>query len=287
MDKPRVTILTMLSVVLMLFLVALPTAAQSPPPLKLTSGGGAPGGGAPSAPLGTVLWNQPNSGTAGIASQYLPDFSTGFYSADDFQNTEPWALDRIFIEGDWGGGGSLPNAVSLNWYIYADAGGVPAGHPQDGGGTEFWSWSCAPTAPEVTLSGANNEDVTLDIIAAQVSTVNLPPGHWWLVFFPSLNLTQYGQWYWDRAGSMNLVDAQFIDPGNLFAQEWTTWTSWYNVIDAGNTYDLAFRLEGNDPTAITVRDVTARALSSPLAALAVLAGVVAVGGGVLLRRRRP
>jgi hypothetical protein len=208
-----------------------------------------------------VLWNQLNSDAGGVASQYFPDnyYDIGFYSADDFENTGTWALDLIFIDGSWNGGGSLPNATSLNWYIYADAGGVPAGHPEDGGGTEFWSYSCAPGAPGVTISGAYNDDVTLDISMAQGSAVNLPAGHWWLVFFPSLNYTQYDQWFWDRAGSTNLADAQLIDPNNLFGYGWISWTSWYNVVDPGYTYDLAFRLEGEEVTAVTLASFNAAA----------------------------
>jgi len=288
MNKRTMAILTMLSVMLMLLTVALPTAAQSPPPMRLASpaSSGAGGGAAQAVIAGSVLWAQSSNGTGGVASQYMPDYGTGFYSADDFQNADAWGLDLIFVDGDWGGGGSLPDAVTLNWYIYADAGGVPAGHPQDGGGTEVWSYSCAPSAPEVTLSGAHNEDVTLDIMTALGTTVDLPAGHWWLVFFPSLSLTAHGQWFWDRAGTTNLVDAQLIDPGNLFGYGWTSWTSWYNVADPGNTYDLAFRLEGGEPSAVAVREVAARMAGSPPVALGVLVGVVTVTGGVLLKRRR-
>jgi hypothetical protein len=216
----------------------------------------------------------------------MPDFGTGFYSADDFQNNDTWALDLIFIDGSWNGVGSLPDAVSLNWYIYADAGGVPAGHPEDGGGTEFWSYSCSPFAPEVTISGANSDDVTLDIITAQGGTLSLPPGHWWLVFFPSLNFGLYNQWWWDRSGSMNLVDAQFIDPSDLFASGWTTWTSWYTVVDPGGTYDLAFRLEGNDPTSVSLTSFESRpAATWPMGVALVCVGLL-VSGGVVMRQRR-
>lgn len=288
MNKRTMTILTTLGVMLVLLTVALPTAAQSPPPLRLTSSesSGAGGGAAQAVIAGSVLWDQPSIGTGGVASQHMPDYGTGFYSADDFQNADAWGLDLIFVDGSWNGGGSLPDAASLNWYIYADAGGVPAGHPEDGGGTEFWSYSCAPSAPEVTLSGAYSDDVTLDIMVALGTTVDLPAGHWWLAFFPSLSYTDYNQWWWDRAGSANLVDAQLIDPNNLFGYGWTSWTSWYNVADPGGTYDLAFRLEGGEPSAVAVRDVAARTAGSPPVALAVVVGVVAVTGGVLFKRRR-
>jgi hypothetical protein len=276
---------TILSVALVLICFALPAGAAPQPAPELTSAGGGAGEPAPPANPGAVLWNQPTSDTGGSASQYMPDYDGGFYSADDFQNTEAWALDLIFIDGSWNGGGSLPDAASLNWYIYADAGGVPAGHPEDGGGTEVWSYSCAPGAPEVTLSGAFNDDATLDIVLAQGTQLVLPPGHWWLVFFPSLDYGLYNQWWWERAGTANLVDAQVIDPNNLFGYGWFTWTSWYNVGDPGVTYDLAFRLEGNDPTAVTVRDFAARTSRAPLAALGVLAGAVAVAGVFLLKRR--
>lgn len=228
--------------VVSLALAPQPVEAQSGPTFRLTVAGD---GSSPAAPRGTlnVLWEQTSSGTGGVASQHLPDYGTGFYSADDFQNTEPWSVAVIFVDGAWNGVGSLPDADSLNWVVYADAGGVPAGHPEDGGGTEFWSCSAAPGAPGVVLGGDNSDTATLTL-SPTCTPLDLPPGHWWLVFYPSLNFTLYDQWYWDRAGTANLVDAHLIDPSDLFASGWTAWTSWYDVVDPGGTYDLAFRLEG-------------------------------------------
>lgn len=191
-----------------------------------------------------VLWGQPSDGRNAIASQYFPDFgSAGVYIADDFHIAHPYNIafdiEFIFVDGNMGYSGGLVNANSLNWVIYPDAIGVPGGYPDIGG--ELWSHSCLPSAPEVTFSGANSDQVTLDVVRAQGSPLHLTLGTYWLCFYPSLNFMPYGQWHWDTAGTINLASARFIDPSAMMSS-YTSWTPW-PMID-GATYDAAFRLEG-------------------------------------------
>jgi hypothetical protein len=225
-----------------LILLSLPALVLAQPPI--TPSAEIPGDGVGTAPLGSpgALWDQPIGAPVIVIAQYFPDWGGGVYSADDFSNAAPWNIESIFIDGGtWPSAtGSLPQADSLNWVIYPDAGGVPGGDP--GAGGELWSHSCLPTAPEVTISGANSGDVTLDIVQAQGGPLYLPPGHYWLCFYPSLNLTLYGQWGWFLAGTTNLATAHFIDPTNTLTSGWTSWTPstvWDPII-----HDLAFRLEG-------------------------------------------
>jgi hypothetical protein len=230
------------AIAIVLILLSMPALVLAQPPI--TPSVGPSGKGAEVGPLGSpdALWNQPSDGYSGLASQYLPDYFPpgGGYSADDFSNAGYWNIESIFVDG-WPGAapGGLFNANSLNWLIYPDAAGVPAGYPDVGG--ELWSYSCLPTAPEVTLGGANLTDITLDILQAQGGPIYLPPGHYWLCFYPDLDFTVYGQWYWQTAGTTNLATAHFIDPQWLFGIG-PFWTPCSDIISG--THDLAFRLEG-------------------------------------------
>jgi len=236
------------------------------------SGGGEPdvsstepsGDGVEGVPLGSpgVLWDQPSAGTRIIADQYLSDWGQGVYDADDFSNTQPWNIESIFVDGrKWDtASGSLPQADSLNWLIYPNAlPGVPAGYPDIGG--ELWSYSCLPTAPEVTLSGADSDKVTLDIVLAQGGPLYLPPGTYWLCFYPSLNFGLYGQWGWSLASTTYLATAQIIDPYDIFGYNYTSWTPWTAL--NSTFHDAAFRLEGTEVWEWEFGDAPEEALAYP------------------------
>ena len=230
--------------VIALMLLSLPALVLAQPPIEPSAE--IPGDGVGAAPLGSpdALWDQPSGALMIVIDQYFPDVGAGVYQADDFINSYLWYIESIFVDGrKWHDAtGSLPQADSLNWFIYPDAGGVPAGYPGCGG--ELWSHSCLPTAPEVTLSGPNNDQATLDIVKAQGTPLYLPPGHYWLCFYPSLNFTLYGQWGWLLAGTTNFATAHVIDPFDILYQGWTSWTP-STVIDP-IVHDLAFRLEGTE-----------------------------------------
>ncbi|MFC1970305.1 hypothetical protein ACFLVV_03695 [Chloroflexota bacterium] len=229
--------------VIVLILLSLPALVLAQPPITPSSGPS--GDGVEGAPLGSpdVLWDQPYGGGLSIASQYFTDFGYAFYSADDFMNAEPWNIESIFVDGF---SAHLSQADNLHWLIYPDNGGVPAGYPDIGG--ELWSHTCKPSDPEVTISGSGDQ-VTLDIVTAQGAPLYLPPGTYWLCFYPSLNFGLYGQWYWDIAGTTNFATAQFIDPTNYFGMGWTSWTPWSTVVPG--SYDAAFQLEGSTMPPVT------------------------------------
>jgi hypothetical protein len=227
--------------VIVLTLLSLPTLALAQGPVVSTepSGDGVEG-----APLGSpdALWDQSTNNTIGIASQYFTDWDQGAYSADDFRNAVPWNIELIFVDGTnrFSGLGQLTQADNLHWLIYPDAGGMPAGDPDVGG--ELWIYSCKPSDPEVTFSGVDNTQVALDILMAQGAPIHLPPGTYWLCFYPSLNFGLYDQWYWDAAETTNLAPAHIIDRYWIFAVG-PVWTPWPVVVDP-SLHDAAFRLEG-------------------------------------------
>ncbi len=177
-----------------------------------TRAGGGHTAAAPRSPE-AVLWDQSTAqGSAGV-SDYMTNLSLGAFSADDFQNDTAWSIDTIFVDG-WDTGGDLLRASLLSWYIYADAGGAPAGYPSDGLDTALWSLSLPPNHPAVTIGLGSYQNVTLDVIQATGGSLNLPPGHYWLVFYPSLDSAP-GLWYWRFATTSNLNHPATGRPGRL------------------------------------------------------------------------
>jgi hypothetical protein len=193
--------------------------AQAPrvEPVPFVIGGGQPG---TVSGIQDVLWEQVYDGYGWWASQCFPDLGGCYYTADDFVSGDVWSIDTIFVDGD----GPIENADALNWVVYVDGGGVPAGYPGDGG--ELWSLSLAPSAPGVTLNGGQ---VTVDLIVATGNPVQIPPGHWWLIFYPDMLLNPYGQWGWN-SGSPN----QYYSAAQYNFQP--PWVPQYP--------GMAFRLEG-------------------------------------------
>jgi hypothetical protein len=187
----------------------------------------------------TVLWDQSNTAANGVASQ---DFeaateSMSTFGADDFTNAQPWHIETIHVLGTVVTRTSLANASALHWEIYQNNGGVPAGFP-GGGSAPLWSITLPPTDAQVTLT-----DSETDVTLALTSPIDLPPGVYWLVFYPSMDFTSFGQWFWSTATTANLQVAQMINPGGGFGQG----IDWTNMqIFTGNVteHDLAFRLDG-------------------------------------------
>jgi hypothetical protein len=196
-----------------------------------------PDGGAPAAPLHaeSVLWDQPSANTNGWVDQYFPDFSAGVFSADDFVITHTWVITSIYVQGTSPDmtEGQLTDAEDLNWCFYADLGDKPYGIPRLGG--EFACITLPPTDP--------NHAVTVNLAALPGGPLTLPPGAYWMSFYPSLNFFLYNQWFWDVATTTNGQTAHVIDERDLFDRGLLNWASWTELGAAG-TPDAAFRLEG-------------------------------------------
>jgi len=204
-----------------------------------------------------VLWDQPLSAidqNAFVNQDFTDNPSYSSYLADDFTSTMPWNIETIFVPGNgWNGFTTLANATALNFMVFADNGGVPAGDPAGGGELPVWALSVPPTDSQVVISngsGALPSDVTLTL----TTPINLPAGHYWLVYYPSLAFSGGGQFGRQPADTINGNVGQFINPGGGFGLG----TAWQNYTVLGGTLpDIAFRLEGTvaDPVIITF-DVT-------------------------------
>lgn len=237
--KTKILMITIIA----LILVSLPGLVLAESPVVPSTSSGPSGDEIQGDGFGSpdALWEQPASGANAIIDQYFSDSGKGVYSADDFSNAIPWMVETIFVDGNnrWSGGGQLTNANNLNWFIYPDAAGVPGSYP--GAGGHLWSYSCLPGDPEVTISGVDNLEVTLDIVQAQGTPLYLPPGTYWLCFYPSLDFVSYDQWFWDITATNNFAIAQVIDPDNHIGLP-STWSPWTNIDP--NAHDAAFRLDG-------------------------------------------
>lgn len=194
--------------------------------------------------IGNVLWNQPDDpGNAnGGWSDYLTTETAGLYSADDFVLTDTAKIELIFADG-FDIGNYLPNVPAIDWYIYSDAGGAPAGHPEDGGGSELWHYSSAPDMAGVDVTG---NTITLDLVAAGEQLI-LRDDVYWLVVFPTYDdhnlLVGDPVWNWfDGIPADGSTSTAFvIDPSDYLGGGFTSWTPWstLSAID-----QLAFRIDG-------------------------------------------
>jgi hypothetical protein len=198
---------------------------------------------APTAGIRRVFWNQPANGSTGVTSDFYTELGTGDYLSDDFVPAKDTELAEIFVQG-FTNGPSLAQAELISWYIYLDNGGEPDGHPEDGGGSEIWTFSALPTAPGVDIT---NNNIKLDLQAAGVTLPNLTAGvKYWLVVFPHMDSEAVGLWYWLQ-GAPNQSTAQFWNntSGTPFLQKWLPTT--FPLYNFGFT-GLAFRLTGLEET---------------------------------------
>lgn len=189
-----------------------------------------------------VLWDQPVvDPDTNYANQDMPDYP-GYSSmiADDFIVDSPWAIKTIFMPGGWAGPRNLANASEMHFYIYADDGGVPAGKPTGGGAPPIWSLSIPITDPQLTLY-ADGRDVATNVMLELTTPLKLKPGHYWLIGYPTLLLSPYGQYGRPTSFTTNGYLARWINPQGGFGHG----SGWLplSAIGAVET-DAAFRIEG-------------------------------------------
>lgn len=196
-----------------------------------------------------ILWDQPVLDIPVIYENQ--DFDSLWddwdeYVADDLINTNSWTFNKIFVPGDFkvGQGTTLFNATALHWDIYQDNGSNrPNGYPGDGAtSTPFWSLSASPTDSRVTIdlnTSVKFANTTLDL----ASPINLPPGHWWLVFYPEMDsydtTVTGGKYIRKFSSTSNIAVGRVVNPGGGQGLSYPGW----NIAD----YDIAFRIEDTIP----------------------------------------
>lgn len=120
--------------------------------------------------------------TAGLLAQF---------SGDDFVVDSTTRLTGISAEGFVVSGAALATAAqSLQWSIYPDAAGLPAGNPLTSADAAVWTYSSAPNGAGVTLAGGR---ISIDLDAAG-QAVTLPAGRYWVVI--NTTGTFANRWAW-------------------------------------------------------------------------------------------
>ena len=190
------------------------------------------------------LWNQPISATSTSVwiNQDFPDIPTySSYLADDFVVDGGWKINSIYVPGDgFSSSTSLTNATLLTWEIYADDNGFPLGYPTSVSTPPIWSLSLSPSDTKVILSTGHNGDLTNTLLNLP-SPLVLTEGRYWLVFYPTLSYTPYGQYGRHAADTKFGEVAKFINPngGFGFGADWVDWHVISPYYD-----DLAFSIGG-------------------------------------------
>jgi hypothetical protein len=196
-----------------------------------------------------TLWNQPVSGSnpSRRSNQVFPSSQySGYtsYLADDFVNAETWLISEIFVPGElYNGGTSLANTETLHWRIYADNNGLPAGYPGSGS-APFWSLDLEPDSVQVLLFNGLQDNLS-DTGLALETPVQLPAGTWWLMFYPTMSFSPYGQFGRISSDTTNGSVGKYINPGGSFGHG-TNWMNWNNVSEVTH-HDISFRISGSIP----------------------------------------
>jgi N-acetylneuraminic acid mutarotase len=192
-----------------------------------------------------VDWNRP-SGTPphGYANQDFEPVRDAYdiFIADDFVNNEWWAIDTIYVPGRYLlSGGDLTCATLLHWEIYADDGGAPAGNPGGTGALPVWAYYGASSDPNLIFTEGGDPHLT-DVELNLNLPVTLPPGHWWMVFYPSMSLSDCFQYGRETTDMISESPAQVINPGGArgFGTAWTQ----ASTVFGSFAQAFAFRLEG-------------------------------------------
>ncbi len=166
-----------------------------------------------------VVWNQPWTIGSGDASSYFSNFGAGAYQGDDFTLPTTMTIEYINAQG-FVNTGSLAAAEQLDWYIFQDTISgtthMPDGYP--GSGTETWHFSATVGTLGVDITGGFG-DIDVDLVAAGLPALELGPGTYWLVVYPTFTYAAGVQefWYWlqtEVSGSPSMIfnDGLFTPP---------------------------------------------------------------------------
>ncbi len=172
---------------------------------------------------------------------YNKDTPNDIYDAfafDDFvvPTGQTWTIDKFFIPGS---NSALANSDSLNVHIYENVitklpANVPSGWPIYGA-APLWSEVWTLPSANVTFNGTND---SVELLATSAPV--LTEGMYWICFYPDLDKTTYGQWYWMMSDTLNGDNALLINPGGGFG----VGTGWVDIKNGLGTtsQDLAFTM---------------------------------------------
>lgn len=151
-----------------------------------------------SAPTGlqpASLLSQPVAlGNGFQSAAYTTSVLTTRYVADDFDLPAAGTVTTLRADGFTLPGSTLlsqiATATAVNFAIYADAAGVPAGYPApDGtqtgatGAAPLFVFTSSPTGPGVNVA---NNNIAIDLLAAGATPPSLPAGKYWVIVYPKM-----------------------------------------------------------------------------------------------------
>lgn len=128
------------------------------------------------------------------SAAYTTSVTATRYVADDFDLPAAGTVTSLRADGFTLPGGTLlsqiATATAVNFAIYADAAGVPAGYPApDGtqtgatGAAPLFVFTSSPTGPGVNVA---NNNIAIDLLAAGATPPSLPAGKFWVVVYPKM-----------------------------------------------------------------------------------------------------
>jgi len=131
--------------------------------------------------------------------------NTGSYIADDFTVSGTAQVTTLRADGFALPGGTVLNATNspfINFHVYADNNGVPAGAPEGFGAVPVYSLRVAATAAGLSLTGNN---IAINLATNGAPALNLTTGRYWVTVFPEMpgvgnNTAGNPLWAWRITG---------------------------------------------------------------------------------------
>ncbi|HEY1772818.1 MAG TPA: S8 family serine peptidase [Gammaproteobacteria bacterium] len=227
-----------------------------------------------------AIWTQTASGNDdGFPSTYFTESHHGEYVADTFSLPVNAKISGVVAAGfAQDGSGQVPVAGTVDWYIYRDAAGQPAGDPEDGMADYQWHYSgVAGNAGIDTTNGT----ITLDLAAAGQPSVDLPAGVYWLIVVPSMDSSESDPnaaiWFWFEGTSPNKSTKGMIDdPSDALGRgsAWTALNASFEFTLSGNLVCSNGSMPGLSisPTAGTVKVGGSEVVNATMSASGLAAG---------------
>ncbi|MDR2336009.1 MAG: midcut-by-XrtH protein [Burkholderiaceae bacterium] len=124
--------------------------------------------------------------------------SVAQYSAKDFEVPVKTRLKQLIAEGFVSSGQPLAStATAIQWSIFPDTGGMPAGNPYTGSNSAVWTYTATPSA-----AGVSTDAGTIGLnLALAAQSVELEPGKYWLVVNAQSSFANRWVWFASNQGA--------------------------------------------------------------------------------------
>lgn len=195
------------------------------------------------------IFNQQSNQQNGYGVVYFNNFQGGLYTADDFEIPQASKISKIKTYGftTIQPFTSLLTAITeVNFYIFEDNQGKPSTLPD----AAFKTIKMAKNAPGLSINVSGQlYEISVDLTVANQLLELDGNKRYWLAVAPSVSTTNGSLRYaWFKATD-NKYSAQthFVDPDDLFEQDYTRWTALDNVLeDPWGDFGSAFTIEGEN-----------------------------------------